>query len=96
MGVVESAARLFEQLSAVGDEFTRYLRPGLSTERMDDLLGRAGLPQPPSDVREFYGAFDLVPGYQYELDQPSFYGQHVPLLPGRHVSPHRLPTWAGV
>ncbi|MCV7066488.1 hypothetical protein H7H51_13530 [Mycolicibacterium farcinogenes] len=74
MGVVESADRLFERLSAVGDEFTRYLRPGLSTERMDDLLGRAGLPQPPSDVREFYGAFDLVPGYQYELDQPSFYG----------------------
>ncbi|WP_160110922.1 hypothetical protein [Mycolicibacterium houstonense] len=74
MGVVESADRLFERLSAVGDEFTRYLRPGLSTERMDDLLGQAGLPQPPSDVREFYGAFDLVPGYQYELDQPSFYG----------------------
>lgn len=74
MGVVESAARLFERLSVAGDEFTRYLRPGLSTERMDDLLGRAGLPQPPSDVREFYATYNLVPGYQYELDQPSFYG----------------------
>ncbi|WKG03450.1 SMI1/KNR4 family protein [Mycolicibacterium sp. HK-90] len=74
MGVVESAARLFELLSAAGDEFTRYLRPGLSTEQIDDLLGRAGLPQPPSDVREFYRAFNLVPGYQYELDQPLFYG----------------------
>ncbi|MGV0593022.1 hypothetical protein [Mycolicibacterium porcinum] len=74
MGVVESATRLFEQLSAAGDEFTRYLRPGLPTERMDELLGQAGLPQPPSDVREFYRAFNLVPGYQYELDQPSFYG----------------------
>lgn len=57
-----------------GDEFTRYLRPGLSTERMDDLLGQAGLPQPPADVREFYGAFDLVRGYQYRPDQPTFYG----------------------
>ncbi|WP_142386926.1 hypothetical protein [Mycobacterium hubeiense] len=71
---VESAARLFERLSTVGDQFTRYLRPGLSTERMNDLLDQAGLPQPPSDVLEFYGAFNLVPGYQYELDQPSFYG----------------------
>lgn len=74
MAVIESAARLFELLSAGGDEFTRYLRPGLSAQRMDDLLGRARLPQPPSDVCEFYGAFNLVPGYQYELDQPSFYG----------------------
>ncbi|WP_301123831.1 SMI1/KNR4 family protein [Mycolicibacterium fortuitum] len=79
MGVVESAARLFERLSAAGDEFTRYLRPGLSAERMDDLLDRAGLPQPPADVREFYGAFNLVSGYQYELDQPSLYGIY-PLL----------------
>lgn len=74
MGVVESATRLFERLSVAGDEFTRYLRPGLSTDRMDELLGQAGLPQPPADVREFYGAFNLVSGYQYELDQPSFYG----------------------
>lgn len=62
MGVVESAARLFERLAATGDEFTRYLRPGLSTERMDDLLGRAGLPQPPADVLEFYGAVQPGPG----------------------------------
>ena len=41
---------------------------------MDELLGQAGLPRPPSDVREFYRAFNLVPGYQYELDQPAFYG----------------------
>ncbi|WP_454231246.1 hypothetical protein [Mycolicibacterium fortuitum] len=73
MGVVESATRLFQLLAAEGDEFTRYLRPGLSAGRMDELLGRAGLPQPPSDVREFYRAFNLVPGYQYELDQPSLY-----------------------
>ncbi|WP_342314656.1 hypothetical protein LIX17_25765 (plasmid) [Mycobacterium avium subsp. hominissuis] len=74
MSVVESATRLFERLSAAGDEFTRYLLPGVSVKRMDDLLGQAGLPQPPSDIREFYGAFNLVSGYQYGPDQPRFYG----------------------
>lgn len=71
---MESASRLFERLAATSDEFTRYLRPGVSAERMDELLGQAGLPQPPADVREFYRAFNLVPGYQYGPDQPTIYG----------------------
>ncbi len=74
MGVVESATQLFQQLSASGDGFTRYLRPGLPDARIEELLDQAGLPPLPPEVRAFYCAFDLVPHYQYGPDQPTFYG----------------------
>jgi hypothetical protein len=74
MGVADSAARLFELLAGHGDQFTRYLRPGLSDERIAELTTGAGLPAPPPDVVDFYRHFDVEPGYAYGPDQPTFYG----------------------
>jgi hypothetical protein len=74
MSVAASATRLFQLLSANSDAFTRYLRPGLSREEIQRRVAQAGLPLPPDDVLEFYGSFNLVHHYQYEPEQPSFYG----------------------
>jgi hypothetical protein len=74
MGVADSAGRLFEYLSRSGDQFTRYLRPGVPESRIRELTVDAGLPYPPADVVEFYRNFDVQPGYAYLPDQPTFYG----------------------
>lgn len=73
MSITQSAARLFDLLAARDTRFTKYLRPGLSSERIEELVAPVGR-QLPAEVIEFYRHYDLPRGYFYEADQPSFYG----------------------
>ena len=73
MSVVESATRLFELLAARDDTFTRHLRPGLSEDRIRELVAPTGV-ELPREAVEFYGRFDLPRGYQHSADQPTLYG----------------------
>ena len=73
LGVVESASRLFELLSAKDDTFTRHLRPGLPKGEIRAIMAPTGV-ELPREAIDFYGRFSLPSGYQYGEDQPALYG----------------------
>lgn len=73
MGVVESAARLFQHLAETDDTFTRHLGPGLPEDEIRRIVAPAGV-ELPAEAMEFYGRFNLPRGYQHSGDQPSLYG----------------------
>ena len=73
MGVVESASRLFEMLASRDGTFTKYLRPGLSENEIVAIVAPTGV-QLPAEAVAFYRHFNLVRGYQYSADQPTFFG----------------------
>lgn len=73
MGVVESAARLFDLLAARDDTFTRHLGPGLTEDRVREIVAPTGV-ELSREAMEFYGRFSLPRGYQHSGDQPTLYG----------------------
>ncbi|HEU0301863.1 MAG TPA: hypothetical protein VFR37_20580 [Longimicrobium sp.] len=73
LGVVESASRLFELLSATDDTFTRHLGPGLPEAEIRRIVAPAGV-ELPREAIDFYSRFSLPSGYQYGKDQPALYG----------------------
>jgi hypothetical protein len=102
VGVVESATRLFDLLAAKDDTFTRYLGPGLSEDRIREIVAPAGV-ELPREAIDFYSRFSLPRGYQYSEDQPTLYGiywllgledaveQHgAQKLEGRYQSPEEV------
>lgn len=75
MGVIESATRLFDLLSARDDTFTKYLTIGLSEAEITRIMAPVGI-QLPAEAAEFYRHFNLPGAYAYQADQPHFYGIH--------------------
>ena len=73
MSVVESATRLFELLAAKDETFTRYLRSGLSEDRIREIVAPTGV-ELPREAIEFYGRYNLPRGYHHSEDQPTLYG----------------------
>lgn len=73
MGVIESATRLFDLLSARDNTFTKYLTAGLPEEEIARLVAPTGI-RLPAEVVTFYRRFNLPPGYAGSADQPHFYG----------------------
>jgi hypothetical protein len=73
MGVVESASRLFNLLASHDTTFTKYLKPGLVKNQIDSLMSPTGIALS-AEAITFYSHYDLPQGYQYNSDQPTFFG----------------------
>jgi hypothetical protein len=73
MAVVESASRLFNLLASRDTTFTKYLKPGLSEIAIRHITAPTGV-ELPGEAVEFYSHFSLPKGYQYNSDQPTFFG----------------------
>lgn len=73
MEVIESASRLFNLLTLNNTTFTKYLKSGLSKGEIEDLVAPLGITLPEEAII-FYSHYNLPKGYQFNSDQPTFFG----------------------
>jgi hypothetical protein len=73
MGIIESASRLFNLLASHNTTFTQYLKSGLPKSEIENLVEPLGITLP-NEVITFYSHYNLPKGYQFNSDQPTFFG----------------------